>query len=200
MCQRNLRKQLQIDDHGQPPIQLKKRGRLLPRQRLGHRRHILQPQRLRISVHLHPVPHINQRVLVRHRCPRLRVLLQQGILRVVQFMQVVRVVFVDGPELLRLGIRQRHILPNHLHFHCPHVFPQQSNVLVRHCRAEDPLQGNLLPLRRRHRLRPSRSHPPTQRRRHYHARNKGPSQSRRSRHFVLHNLSPYVCPLATKNQ
>ena len=106
MRQRNLRKQLQIDHHRQAPIQLKKRCRLLPWQRLGHRRHILQSQRLRLSVHLHPVPHINQRILVRHRCPGIRVLLQQCILRVVHFMQVVRVVLVDGPELLRLRIRQ----------------------------------------------------------------------------------------------
>src|SRR5262245_43367454 len=188
MRQRNLRKQLQIDHQAQPPFQLKKRRRLLPRQYLVHHRHILQPQRLRFRVRLHRVPHINQRILIRHRCPRLCVLLEQRILRVVHFMQVVRVVFVDGPELLRLRIRQRHILPNHLHFHCPYILPQQSNVRVRHCRAHDPFHCNLLSLR----LRPRGSHRSTQRCRDHHARNKRPSQSRRSHHFAIHDLAPYL--------
>src|SRR6516164_6004244 len=120
MGQRNLRKQLQIDHQAQPPFQLKKRRRLLPRQYLAHQRHILQPQRLRLR--LHRVPHINQSILIRHRSPRFRVLLEQCILRVVHIMQIVRVGFVNGPELLRLRIRQRHIFPNHLHFHCPYIF------------------------------------------------------------------------------
>src|SRR5215468_7502295 len=195
MRQGNLRKQLQIDHQAQPPFQLKKRRSLFARQYLVHHRHVLQPQRLRFHVHLHRVPHINQRILIRHRCPRLCVLLEQRILCVVHFMQVVRVVFVDGPELLRLRIRQRHILPNHLHFHCSYILPQQSNVRVRHCRAHDSLHSNLLSLRSR----PRQSHPPAQRRRDYHARNKRPSQSRRSRHFAIHDLSPYLVPLTARN-
>src|SRR5215469_5230514 len=188
MRQGNLREQLQIDHQAQPPFQLKKRRRLPPRQYLVHHRHILQPQRLRLRVRLHRAPHINQRILIRHRCPRFRVLLEQGILRVVHFMQIVRVVFVNGPELLRFRIRQRHIFPNHLHFHCPYIFPQQRNVRVRHCRAHDTLHGNLLPLR----LRPHRSHSSAQRSCHHHPRNKRRSQSRRSRHFAFHNPSPWA--------
>src|SRR5215475_5220914 len=57
--QRNLRKQLQVDHHTQLPLQLKKRRRLPPRQHLGHHRHIFQPQRLRLLVHLHPASDIN---------------------------------------------------------------------------------------------------------------------------------------------
>src|SRR6516225_1960354 len=185
MRQGNLREQLQIDHQAQPPFQLKKRRRLLPRQYLVHHRHILQSQRLRLRVRLHRAPHINQRILIRHCCPRFRVLLEQRILRVVHFMQIVRVVFVNGPELLRLRIRQRHIFPNHLHFHCPYIFPQQRNVRVRHCRAHDTLHGNLLSLR----LRTHRSHSSTQRGCHHHPRNKSRSKSRRFSHFGFHSLS-----------
>jgi len=45
-------------------------------------------------------------------------------------MQVVRVVIVDGSEFIRLGIGERPILANHLHFHGAYVFAEQSNVLV----------------------------------------------------------------------
>ena len=63
--QRDLRKQLQVDDHIQPPVQLKKRCRLLSWQHLVHYRYVIHPQRLHLLIHFQPVPHINHRVLVR---------------------------------------------------------------------------------------------------------------------------------------
>src|SRR3984885_8418678 len=103
---------------------------------------------------------------------------------------------VDWPELLPLLLRQRHILPNHLHFHGTQIFPQQCNVFVGNRRADHPLHLDLLPPRRCTRPCP----PPPQRRRRQHPRNKRAGQSRRSRHFELHDPSPYRCPPATKNQ
>src|SRR5262245_13432292 len=105
-------------------------------------------------------------------------------------MQVVSVVFVDRPELLRLRIVQRQVLSDHPHFHCPYILPQHGNVCVRPRRADDSVHGNLLPLQfRRRRLRPDCS-PPPQPRRHHHPCNNPSSQSRHSRQFGLHVSSP----------
>ena len=61
-------------------------------------------------------------------------------------MQVVRLVLVDEPELLSSS-SDSDIFPNHLHFHRPYIFPQQSKVLVCSRRSDDLLHGNLPRLR-----------------------------------------------------
>src|SRR3954464_453801 len=166
----HLRRELQIDHHRDPAIELEE-GRGVPaRQDLRNDRHVLLPQLADERVHLDPLAGERQGLLVAHRRPLIGIALDERVLLVVDLDQLRRVLVVDGPELRRFRIRQLQVLGDQLFFRGTEILPQQVEILA----ADDMLT---LRWRRRLCVHPSAADHPRHRQHH-------------DRKQVLHEDSP----------
>ena len=114
---------MQVDHEAEPPVNLKEQCCFSAGQHLAKDRDVLDSQLHDRFFDRSALSEIALRLIAGHRVVRLYIFLDQSSLRVVDFDQIGRVLFVDWPELLCFGVSEVHVRCDDLLLLGPQVPP-----------------------------------------------------------------------------